>query len=131
MYLLDTDHCVLLLRRDRAVHDHLGRGGGREACIGIITVGELLFGAYRSARPQENLFATNRFLDGMAHLPLTRSTMDRFARVKADLSRRGRKIEDPDILIAATAMENNLILVTHNTAHYQRIAGLQLEDWSA
>lgn len=55
--------------------------------------------------------------------------MDCFARIKADLMRRGQKIEDPDILIAATAMENNLILVTHNIGHYERIPGLRLEDW--
>ncbi len=129
MYLLDTDHCVFLLRRHPGVCEELKRRGSQEACLSIISVGELLFGAYWSARPDSNVIAVNRLLDSTVCCPLTRSTMDRFARIKADLIHRGQKLEDPDILIAATALENNLILVTHNTEHYERIAGLQLEDW--
>jgi tRNA(fMet)-specific endonuclease VapC len=88
-----------------------------------------LFGAYWSARPEENLADTNRLLSSFVPLPLSLSTMDRFARIKVDLLRRGQPIQDPDILIAATALEHDLTLVTHNTGHYCRIAGLRIEDW--
>lgn len=129
MYLLDTDHCVFLMRRHSPVCRRFEDRSAQQAYISIITVGGLLFGAYRSARPEKNAAETNSLLDSMVHLPLDRTTMDRFARVKVDLLRRGQKLEDPDILIAATAMEQSLVLVTHNTAHYERIPGLQLEDW--
>ena len=129
MYLLDTDHCVFLMRRHEAVCRQFKQRATEEAYVSIITVGELLFGAYWSSRPQENLADTNRLLDTAVHLPLTRSAMDRFARIKTDLLRRGERIEDPDILIAATALEHGCILVTHNTEHYRRVPGLQLEDW--
>ena len=117
------------MRRHEAVCRQFKQRATEEAYISIITEGELLFGAYWSSRPQENLADTNRLPDTVVHLPLTRSAMDRFARIKTDLLRLGERIEDPDILIAATALEHGCILVTHNTEHYRRVPGLQLEDW--
>ncbi len=130
MYLLDTDHCIFLLRRHVAVCERFDQLSTERAYISIVTAGELLFGAYWSTRVEHNLSEANRFLDLVPILPLTRSIVDRFARVKADLYRAGRKLEDPDVLIAASALENGLTLVTHNTAHYERIVGLEIEDWS-
>ena len=45
------------------------------------------------------------------------------------LDRKGEKIEDFDLLIAATALSLNYVLVTNNTKHYKRLEGLQLENW--
>lgn len=129
MYLLDTDHCIFLLRRHEAVCREFSQLSSQPAYVSIIMVGELLFGAYRSERPEQNGAEINRFLDSIPALPLNRSSMDRFARIKAELHRRGQRLEDPDILIAATAMEHDLTLVSHNTNHYQRIDGLRLADW--
>jgi tRNA(fMet)-specific endonuclease VapC len=129
MYLLDTDHCVFLLRRVAPVVRQFEERSGREAYVSIITVGELLFGAYWSSHPEANVAETNRLLESIVTLPLMHSTMDRFGRIKADLWRRGEPIQDPDILIAATALEHDLTVVTHNTAHYERVPGLHLEDW--
>jgi predicted nucleic acid-binding protein len=130
MYLLDTDHCVFLKRRHVLVCGRFSQLANELAHISIITAGELLFGAYWSPRVEHNLMETNRFLDLVPILPLTRSIVDRFARIKADLYRAGHKLEDPDIMIAASALANGLTLVTHNTAHYERIDGLEIEDWS-
>ena len=129
MYLLDTDHCVFLMRRVESVCQHFEEFAAQEASVSIITVGELLFGAYSSARLEENLAETNRLLDSLPVLDLTRPVMDRFAQIKVDLFRRGLKLEDPDILIAATVLEHDLVLVTHNIAHYERVSGLRIEDW--
>jgi tRNA(fMet)-specific endonuclease VapC len=49
--------------------------------------------------------------------------------LKAALDRKGERIEDFDLLIAATALNLNYVLVTNNTKHYKRIEGLQLENW--
>jgi predicted nucleic acid-binding protein len=48
----------------------------------------------------------------------------------ADLKRAGRLIPDNDLLIAATALHHGLTLATGNTAHFSRIPGLTLEDWT-
>ena len=54
----------------------------------------------------------------------------RAADIYADLYRRGLLILDADILIAATALENNLPIVTNNESHFNRISGLQILNWS-
>ena len=129
MYLLDTDHCVFLLRNVETVRRQFEQRASARSAVSIVTVAELLFGAYWSSRPHENAMETNRLVDTLTVLPLTRPAADRFARIKADLFRAGRKLEDPDLFIAATALEHELALVTHNISHYERIPGLRLEDW--
>ena len=60
---------------------------------------------------------------------IDQAVLDKAAEIYADLRSAGQLIEDADILIAAIALTNDLTLVTNNTAHFSRIAGLQLEDW--
>jgi tRNA(fMet)-specific endonuclease VapC len=55
--------------------------------------------------------------------------LDQAAKIYANLRKAGQLIEDADILIAAIALVNDMTLVTNNTSHFSRIAGLQLEDW--
>ena len=62
-------------------------------------------------------------------LPLTDTIVRRAADVYAGLYQRGQLIGDADILIAATAMENNLVCVTNNENHFQRIPNLVLDNW--
>lgn len=62
-------------------------------------------------------------------LPLTDDIVVQASEIYGDLHRRGELITDADILIAATALVHNLTLITENTSHFQRIAGLQIESW--
>ena len=62
-------------------------------------------------------------------LPLTDPMVVRAAEIYVDLKQKGRLISDADILIAATALAHGLILVTNNTAHFQRVPGLRLQSW--
>jgi tRNA(fMet)-specific endonuclease VapC len=48
----------------------------------------------------------------------------------AALRKKGQMLDDIDLLIAGIALENNLVIVTHNVSHFQRIDGLEIEDWS-
>jgi len=64
-------------------------------------------------------------------LPLTDAIIIRAATIYADLHHRGALIGDADILIAATGLEHGLIVVRNNENHYQRISGIQLENWLA
>ena len=53
-----------------------------------------------------------------------------YGHIRADLAVQGTPIGPNDLLIAAIALANNLILVTHNTREFARVAGLALEDWT-
>jgi predicted nucleic acid-binding protein len=61
-------------------------------------------------------------------MPLNDPVMERFARLRSDLRSQGQLIPDFDILIAATALEYNLTLVTRNLRHFQRIPSLAIYE---
>lgn len=66
------------------------------------------------------------FLRGVEVLPITRMIMKRFATIRGDLRQQGLIIGDFDILIAATALQGDHVLVTHNLKHFNRIPSLRL-----
>jgi tRNA(fMet)-specific endonuclease VapC len=96
-----------------------------------VVIAELLYGAERSARPAANRAQVLAFAQAFASLPFDDGAADAFACLRADLEARGLPIGPYDMEIAAIALRHNLILVTHNTAEFGRIAGLRLEDWEA
>ena len=64
-------------------------------------------------------------------LPVDSFVARRFGEIRADLLDRRLRAPIPDLLIAATALEHQLTVVTHNTQDFARIPGLTLEDWYA
>ncbi len=124
-YLLDTDRIIDHLRKkNRLPPDIIEKG----AAISIISYGELLYGAEKSANNNRALTTVETFLNDLVitTLPLNESVMKRYAELKARLEQKGQKLDDFDLLIAATALEHNLILVTDNRRHFSRIPTLQL-----
>lgn len=63
-------------------------------------------------------------------IELNDKIISRAADIYADLYKRGQLVGDADILIAATALENNLPVVTNNESHFTRILGLQILNWN-
>jgi tRNA(fMet)-specific endonuclease VapC len=55
----------------------------------------------------------------------------RFGMLKTTLERRGERLDDADLQIAAIALANAAPVVTHNTRHFNRVSGLSVEDWLA
>ena len=77
------------------------------------------------------LTAFEQFCQVNQILPMNDSVIVCAAEIYAGLKQRGQLISDADILIAATALTHGLTLVTNNTAHYSRIAGLTVESWKS
>jgi tRNA(fMet)-specific endonuclease VapC len=91
---------------------------------------ELRYGADCSAQPDANHQAIDDFVSGVDVLDVDADIARAFGKIKAQLRRQGNLIEDFDLLLAATALTNNLTLVTSNTAHFGRIGGLTLDNWA-
>ena len=91
-----------------------------------MTAGEIYDGAFGTANPQAELVGFRQMLSHFHILTLTDSIMERFAETRAFLRRRGQLIPDLDLLIAATALERNLTLLTFNVGDFQRVPGLQI-----
>ena len=95
--------------------------------MSICTYGELYQGAYYAYDPPAAMDTLREFLRDKDMLPLTEQIVEHFAVVRGQLSRQLRQqIGDLDLLIAATALEHNLTLLTRNTRDLQHIPGLKL-----
>lgn len=126
-YLIDTDVIINYLRaKFRLEKGFLEEGAG----ISIITLGELVYGAYKSDLPQHSLTVALDFIreSSLQIVDLNQEVIFNFGTLKAELEKAGKRLEDFDLLIAATAKVSNLILVTKNINHFKRIKGLQLAD---
>ena len=129
-YLLDTDTCIYWLRNRQPVREKVKQGGWNQISICVITAAELYYGAYNSSRVAENLARAAQFIQQLPVVPLNDNALRRFGELKAELRRIGQPIADFDLLIASVALAEGYILVTNNTRHYDRITGLQLENWT-
>jgi tRNA(fMet)-specific endonuclease VapC len=96
--------------------------------ISEITVAELLYGASCSNRKEKILKEVDRFISQFTVLPIYES-LSIYADLKAVLRGKGLLIDDFDLLIGASAIRNDLVLVTENVKHFARIPHIQLENW--
>lgn len=130
-YLLDTDSFIFLLKRDPKIESRAQAVGFADLALSVITVAEVLRGAYFSANPSQSLTMTRALLRQFAQVDLTSAMAERFGEIKADLRRQGQIIADFDLLIGATAIVTGRMLVTNNTKHFQRMQAydLALENW--
>jgi len=130
VYLLDTNACIRIITgRSPAVVERLSRHNPSDIRLCSIVTAELIYGAYRSARPAENLRVIERFGAPFESLPFDERCSEIYGRIRSDLAAMGRPIGSNDLLIAAIAIRNDLTLVTANTGEFGRVVGLSIEDW--
>lgn len=126
MYLLDTDWIIQTLGGRQPAVQALNRLASSPIYVSYVSVGEIYEQAFRTVDPQAHLIGFRQFLGRYQMLTLTDLIMERFGEVRAFLRRRGELIGDCDILIAATALADDLTLLTSNRRHFQRIPDLRL-----
>ncbi|WP_263012916.1 type II toxin-antitoxin system VapC family toxin [Ancylothrix sp. D3o] len=130
MYLLDTNVCVIYLNnRSLVLRQRLERIPIKDIAVCSVVKGELFYGALRSNNTQRSLERQQAFLNQFVSLPFDDEAATVYARIRAELAGRGTPIGANDLQIAAIALANNLILVTHNTREFSRVDGLKIEDW--
>lgn len=129
-YLLDTDIVIENLKENETVKSRIAQSASIPKAISVITYGELLYGAKVSKQSDKNLAIIHRMPDIFPIIDLGRSIIETFIEIKRTLEIKGNRIDDMDLLIAATALTLNYRLVTNNTEHFKRIEGLELENWT-
>ena len=125
-YLLDTCTCIAIIKEKPNVVGQLRKVGIDECKISDITLAELYFGAYKSGRI-EHFEDVVEIMKLFEQYPI--SELKKYGEIRWQLESKGMKIGDMDMFIAATALEEDLIVVTGNTDHFSRIEGLKLENW--
>jgi tRNA(fMet)-specific endonuclease VapC len=124
-YLLDTNIAIAILNQESAIESHLT---GNTIYIPTIALGELCFGAYKSARTSENLARIDQFIAQYELLDVDRLTARHYGEIKRILQQKGRPLPENDIWIAAIAIQYDLPLVTRD-AHFNAVDGLLVEKW--
>lgn len=123
MKILDSDHCIALLR------DTISLPQYEQLAITTISIGELFYGVQKSANVEKNLKSVNTLVRRLTILTYDEIAARIFGKVKAELERVGTRLDNADLQIACIVLRHNAVLVTHNQRHFQRIPGLVLEDW--
>lgn len=127
MSILDTDHCIAILREKLDLREHVQADD--ELFITAISVAELTHGAQRSMHRDDNLARLEVLFAALTVLPFDDSAARRFGFFKAELEKKGETLDNMDLQIASIALEHNLPLITNNKSHFMRIKGLQLQNW--
>src|SRR3954447_12151732 len=130
MYLLDANACIHILRdSSKNLLERFRRHAPTEIKLCSVVKAELIYGAQRSAHIEKNFALLRRFFSVFESHPFDDESAEHYGRIRVDLERMGNLIGPNDLMIAATTMARKLILVTHNTAEFSRVANLRLEDW--
>jgi tRNA(fMet)-specific endonuclease VapC len=125
-YLVDSDWVAEYLKGRATAVNLLDSFFEEDLAISIITFGEIYEGIYYGTDPQNNELVFRSFLRGVRVLGINRTIARRFALIRGKLRAEGQIIPQPDILIAATALQYDLTLLTRNVRDFERIPDLKL-----
>ncbi len=130
MYLLDTNACIRILNGSSPnLVRRLRQSLPAELRMCSVVKAELYHGVRRSRRSAANLRLLRKFFAPFVSLPFDDRCAEHYGVIRDELERTGTPIGPNDLMIAAIAVSNDLVLVTHNVREFSRIVGLQIEDW--
>ena len=139
-YLFDTNHCIYLMNGwntpedKRTPEEHKTVNGLEQLAHDVVymseaSVGELIYGIERSQRKASNRMRFHVLLSAVPPVPIVRGVWDIYGTTKAELSVKGIRIPDIDLLIASTAKYYELILVA-NDQHMRHLPkSFRRENW--
>ena len=129
-YMIDTNIAIYALKsRPAKVRAAFKKHSG-EMCLTAASLGELIFGAEKSARVEHNLTVIQGFAARLMVEPFDAQAAMHFGQLRAELTKSGKLIGPYDMMIAGHARAMGLILVTNNQREFDRVPGLRVENWA-
>lgn len=128
-YLLDTNICIYFIKGLYELNRKIEVAGPANCFISEMTVAELKYGVENSKTPESLRPIVEAFIPKFAVIPVY-DALDVYAAEKARLRKQGLIIDDFDILIGATAIVNNMTMVSNNQKHLSRLVNINLQDWT-
>jgi tRNA(fMet)-specific endonuclease VapC len=130
-FLLDTNICIYIRRKKpEEVLRRFRQLKHGEAALSVITFGELIYGAEKSAQRAMALELLRELAQVLPVLGLPSTAVETYGTMRADLERRGQMIGNNDLWIAAHAKAAGMTLVTNNEREFRRVRGLKVENWA-
>ena len=132
-YLLDTCTLIEFNGGNPSVVKHVMEAGPELCCMSVISLHELYYGAYYAGEKKEEYYERemkmiDKDLEKFSVLSLPEKAIG-YAQIKNQLRKKGQLIDEFDMLIAGQALDENLIVITDNLDHFERIDGLKVENW--
>jgi tRNA(fMet)-specific endonuclease VapC len=128
-YMLDTNICIYVMKNYPADLREKFSTLAEQLSISTITLGELHYGAEKSARRAENLAAIEHFVARLDVLPFGDKAAVHYGQVRAELERAGTPCGPHDMQIGGHARSEGLIVVTNNLREFARMPGIRAENW--
>ena len=128
-FLIDTNILIYRLKNMGNVNGNFSKYQNEPMSVSVVSYGELVYGAEKSKSVEKNLKTVNEIKEIFPISDITVNVMDVFGKIKAHVQKIGKPTDDMDLLIAATAIANDMTLVTHNTKHFENIPNLKQTDW--
>ena len=130
-FLLDTNICIYIRRKKPEVVLRRFRTlKAGEAALSVITFGELVYGAEKSAQRAAALELLRELARVLPVLGLPDTAAEAYGTIRAELERKGQMIGNNDLWIAAHARAAGLTLVTNNEREFRPVRGLKVENWT-
>lgn len=130
-YLVDTNILIYLLNsKSIKLQKKFTSKSIEEFSVSSITVAELIYGAKKSKAVEKNLNAAIKILSPFRIIDFTSMDAFEYGDIRTDLELKGNIIGANDLLIAAQARRQNLIVLTANVKEYERVEGLKVVNWS-
>jgi tRNA(fMet)-specific endonuclease VapC len=128
-YMLDTNICIYVMKTYPPAVREKFNVLAEQLCISSITLGELHYGAEKSAHRAENLTAIDHFTARLEVLPFGEKAAAHYGQLRAELERAGTPCGPHDIQIGGHARSDGLIVVTNNMSEFIRMPGVRVENW--
>ena len=129
-YMLDTNIVIYTIKnRPDQVREAFKLHEG-QMCISAVTLGELIYGAEKSAQTERNLADIEGLIARIDVAPFDKNASEHFGQLRSELHRIGQPIGPYDMMIAGHARALGLILVTNNAKEFSRVPGLRMENWA-
>jgi len=127
--MLDTNIVIYVVKRRpiqvlSIFNQHVG-----QMCISSITLAELIHGAEKSERVEQNLKGIDDFISRLEVIDYGSTSAAHYGDIRASLERAGQTIGVNDLHIAGHARSEGLVLVTNNEKEFKKVKGLRLENW--
>jgi len=129
-YMLDTDICSYVIReKPLKIFNHFEGLEMSQLCISVITYAELIYGVEHSSSKKINRPIIDDFIRHLNILPWEKEAAEHYGNIRAFLRAEGNIIGSMDMMIAAHARSQKMILVTNNDKHFKRVPKLKVENW--
>jgi len=130
-FMLDTNICIYVInRKPEKILDRFKQTDPSLVGISSIALSELLYGASKSSKPEQNRMALAQFLAPLEIASYDDEAAQYYGELRAHLEKRGTPIRSLDMLIAAHALSMDCTLITNNEKEFSRIPKLRLENWA-